>query len=89
MFTFMSASAQDITDAQKAAEEAARAIAGAPQAEVKVPRPKYWTNSLLTKIDFGQTNLTNWVAGGYNSVTLKSFIDATANYKKKDRKSVV
>lgn len=63
MFTFMSASAQDITDAQKAAEEAARAIAGAPQAEVKVPRPKYWTNSLLTKIDFGQTNLTNWAAG--------------------------
>ena len=84
MFTFMSASAQDITDAQKAAEEAARAIAGAPQAEVKVPRPKYWTNSLLTKIDFGQTNLTNWAAGGYNSVTLKSFIDATANYKKKE-----
>uniref|UniRef100_UPI00402836A6 hypothetical protein n=1 Tax=Candidatus Cryptobacteroides bacterium TaxID=3085639 RepID=UPI00402836A6 len=68
MFTFMSASAQDITDAQKAAEEAARAIAGAPQAEVKVPRPKYWTNSLLTKIDFGQPNLTNWAAGGYNSV---------------------
>lgn len=84
MFTFMSASAQDITDAQKAAEEAARAIAGAPQAEVKVPRPKYWTNSLLTKIDFGQTNLTNWAAGGYNSVTLKSFIDATANYKKEE-----
>lgn len=80
--TAVSASAQDITDAQKAAEEAAKAIAGAPQAEVQTPKPKYWTNSLLTKIDFGQTNLTNWAAGGYNSVTLKSFIDANANYKK-------
>ena len=77
-----SVSAQDVTDAQKAAEEAAMAIAGAPVAEVKVPKPRYWTNSLLTKIDFGQTNLTNWAAGGYNSVTLKSFIDANANYKK-------
>ena len=67
---------------RKAAEEAAMAIAGAPVAEVKVPKPRYWTNSLLTKIDFGQTNLTNWAAGGYNSVTLKSFIDANANYKK-------
>ncbi len=76
--------AQDISDAQKAAEEAAMAIAGAPQAEVKIKKPRYWTNSLLTKIDFGQTNLTNWAAGGYNSVTLKSFIDANANYKKND-----
>ena len=79
-----SASAQDITDAQKAAEEAAKAIADAPKAEVKTPKPKYWTNSLLTKIDFGQTSLTNWAAGGYNSVTLKSFIDANANYKKNE-----
>ena len=53
-----SVSAQDVTDAQKAAEEAAKAIAGAPVAEVKTPKPRYWTNSLLTKIDFGQTNLT-------------------------------
>ena len=80
----LSAHAQDITDAQKAAEEAARAIADAPKAEVKTPKPKYWTNSLLTKIDFGQTSLTNWAAGGYNSVTLKSFIDANANYKKNE-----
>lgn len=76
--------AQDVTDAQKAAEEAAKAIAGAPEAVVKTPKPRYWTNSLLTKLDFGQTSLTNWAAGGYNNVTLKSFIDANANYKKKD-----
>ena len=36
-----SVSAQDVTDAQKAAEEAAMAIAGAPAAEVKVPKPRY------------------------------------------------
>ena len=81
---FTSVYAQDVTDAQKAAEEAAKAIAGAPEAVVKTPKPRYWTNSLLTKLDFGQTSLTNWAAGGYNNVTLKSFIDANANYKKKD-----
>lgn len=75
---------QEVTDAQKAAEEAAKAIAEAPAAEVKEPKPKYWTNSLLTKVDFTQTSLTNWAAGGYNSVTLKSFIDANANYLKDD-----
>ena len=78
------AGAQEITDAQKAAEEAAKAIAGAPQAEVKVKKPRYWTNSLLTKLDFGQSSFTNWAAGGYNNFTLKSFIDASANYKKND-----
>ena len=46
------AGAQEVTDAQKAAEEAAKAIAGAPQAEVKVKKPRYCTNSLLTKLDF-------------------------------------
>ncbi len=80
--TALSAVAQDVTDAQKAAEEAAKAFAQAPEAEVKVKKPRYWTNSLLTKIDFTQTNLTNWAAGGYNNVTLKSFIDANASYKK-------
>lgn len=82
--TFATAFAQDVTDAQKAAEEAAKAIAGASDVEVKTPKPRYWTNSLLTKVDFGQTSLTNWAAGGYNNVTLKSFIDANANYKKND-----
>ena len=76
--------AQEITDAQKAAEEAAKAISVAPKAEVKVKKPRYWTNSLLTKVNFGQASYTNWAAGGYNNYTLKSFIDANANYKKKD-----
>lgn len=86
IFTFgwTAAFSQEITDAQKAAEEAAKAIAEAPKAEVKVKKPKYWTNSLLTKLDFGQSSFTNWAAGGYNNFTLKSFIDANANYKKKE-----
>ena len=75
---------QEITDAQKAAEEAAKAISEAPNTEEKVKKPRYWTNSLLTKIDFGQSSFTNWAAGGYNNYTLKSFIDANANYRKKE-----
>ena len=78
----LSSYAQEVTDTQKAAEEAAKAFANAPKAETKVQKPKYWTNSLLTKLDFTQTSLTSWAAGGYNNVTLKSFIDANANYKK-------
>ena len=36
---FTSVYAQDVTDAQKAAEEAAKAIASAPEAVVKTPKP--------------------------------------------------
>ena len=77
--------AQDIelTDAQKAAAEAAVALQSTPKQEVK-HKARYWTNSLKTTLEFGQTSLTNWAAGGYNSVSLKSFIDANANYKKNE-----
>ena len=71
------------TDAQKAAAEAAKALAEAPQAEQKAPKPKYWTKSLKTQINFGQTSLTNWAAGGDNTVSLASYIDGNANFKKK------
>lgn len=72
---------QELTDAQKAAAEAAAAIMNAPKTDVSLAlKPKYWKNSLTTKIDFGQTSLTNWAAGGYNSYSLKAFIDANANY---------
>lgn len=76
--------AQELTDAQKAAAEAAKAIADAPDAEQKVEKPKYWDESLKTNIKFGQTSLTNWAAGGDNTVTLQAFIDGNANYKKND-----
>ena len=78
------AGAQELTDAQKAAAEAAKAIAEAPEAEQKVEKPKYWDESLKTNIKFGQSSLTNWAAGGDNTVTLQAFIDGNANYKKDD-----
>ncbi len=79
-----SLSAQELTDAQKAAAEAAKAVASAPEVEQKVVKPKYWDNSLKNNINFGQSSLTNWAAGGDNTVTLQAFIDGNANYKKND-----
>lgn len=69
-------------DAQQAAAEAAKAIDAAQNAEVKVEKPKYWKSSLKTNVSLGQTSLTNWAAGGDNTVSLAAFIDANANYKK-------
>ncbi len=76
------AAAQELTDAQKAAADAAKAISEAPEAEKPVEKPKYWDNSLKTNIKFGQTSLTNWAAGGDNTITLAAFVDGNANYKK-------
>lgn len=73
-----------LSDAQKVAMEAAETIQSAPKADPVVPKPKYWTNSLQTKLDLGQTSLTNWAAGGYNTVSLKTFIDGNANFKKNE-----
>ena len=77
------ASAQDnqLSDVQKIAADAAVALQSAPKTE-EVKKVRYWTNSLQTKLDFGQTSLTNGAAGGYNTVSLKTFIDANANYSK-------
>ena len=72
------------SDALKAVAEAAKEITEARQEAPKVEKPKYWTNSLMTNIKFGQTSLTNWAAGGDNTVTLQAFIDGNANYKKND-----
>lgn len=74
------ASAQN--DAQSAAAQAAKAISEAPAVPVEKPRPQYWFHSLMTNINFSQTALTNWVAGGYNNSTLAANIDANANYAK-------
>lgn len=71
-------------DAQQAAAEAAKTITTAPEAKVKVEKPKYWTNSLKTQVNVGQTSLTNWAAGGDNTVSLQSFVDGNANFKKND-----
>lgn len=71
------------SDPLKVLDEAARAVEAAPKVEVETtPVPKYWKNSLQTKLDFGQTSLTNWAAGGYNTISLKTYIDGNANYAK-------
>ena len=75
--------AQD-NEALKAAVEAAKTITEAPVEEQKVKKPSNWTESLVTNIKFGQTSLTNWAAGGDNTVTLQAFVDGNANYKKND-----
>ena len=69
-------------DAQQAAADAAKAMDAAPAAEAKVEKPKYWTNSLKTNLTLGQTSLTNWAAGGDNTVSLAAYVDGNANWKK-------
>ena len=69
-------------DTQKAAAEAAAALTAATDVPVAAPKPVYWTNTVLNQINFGQTSLWNWAAGGYNNYTLAAAIDANANYKK-------
>lgn len=67
---------------QTAAAEAAAALSQAEDIPEKVEKPKYWTNTINAGINFGQTYLSQWVAGGYNSVSLTGNVDAKANYTK-------
>ena len=67
---------------QEAAAAAAAALSAAEDVPEVVEKPKYWTNTVLTNINFGQTYLSQWAAGGYNNVTLAANIDASANYAK-------
>ena len=72
--------AQD--DAQKAAAEAAAAIAEAPIVEEPKPKPIYWTKTLMTNFNFAQTALWDWAAGGNDNYTMTGYLDANANYAK-------
>ena len=71
-------------DAQQAAADAAKAMEAAPEAPVKVEKPNYWSESLKTNVTLGQTSLTNWAAGGDNTISLAAYIDGNANWKKGD-----
>lgn len=71
-------------DVQQAAADAAKAIMDAPAEQQKTEKPKYWAQSLKTQVNIGQTSLTNWAAGGDNTISLQGFIDANANWKKKE-----
>ena len=68
----LAAYAQD--DAQKAAADAAAAIAEAPQEEAAAPKPVYWTRSLMTNLNFAQTLLRDWAAGGSNNYTMTTWM---------------
>jgi len=80
VLAFMPAFAQN--DAQKAAEEAASAIAEAPKAEAPVVKPNYWKKSMMTQLNFVQSSFSNWAKGGINNVTLSAYVDANAEYAK-------
>ena len=80
----LSSAYAQMSDAQKAVAEAAKVITAAPKAAEKVEKPNYWTSSLKTQINVGQTQLTNWAAGGDNTVSLAAFIYGNANWKKGD-----
>jgi hypothetical protein len=72
-------SAQDV---QKVAAKVAETLTAAKDVPETEPKTTYWTKSILNQINFGQTSLWNWAAGGYNNYTLAAAIDANANYKK-------
>ena len=76
------AGAQNVTDAQQAAAAAAAAISEAPEAKTAAPKPNWWTNSVMTQLNFLQNSYSNWAKGGYNNVSFGAYIDANANYKK-------
>ena len=57
-------------DAQQVSADAAQAVNDAPASETKAPKPSNWTNSLKTNVTVGQPGLTNWAAGGDNTVSM-------------------
>ena len=69
-------------DAQTAAAEAAATLTAAADVPVTAPEPTFWTKYVQNNINFSQTALWNWAAGGYNNYTLAAFVDANANYAK-------
>ena len=72
--------AQD--DVLSVAAQAAKELAAAPEVEAPAPKPNYWDNSLVTNLNFIQTGYSAWAKGGNSNVTLATYIDGNANYKK-------
>lgn len=80
--TLFEANAQ--TDAQKAAAEAAAAIAATPETVAKAPKPKYWKTSLMTNLNFIQSTYCEWSKGGFDNYAASLYMDAIGNYQKKN-----
>lgn len=82
IFLPLLSAAQELTEAQKAAMNAANAISNASSGE-KAPKPVYWTNSIAFDLGLSQTWMSDWAAGGYPSVSLATGIDGKAAYERK------
>lgn len=65
-----------------AATQAAEQISRSEDIKAKAAKPDYWTRSIQTTLGLTNTQLTNWAAGGYNTVTIDSSIDGKAVYSK-------
>ena len=69
-------------DAQSAAAAAAAELAKAPEVENAEAKPNFWTSAAEFTFGLNQTSLWDWVAGGYNNLSLNSGLDANAKYEK-------
>ena len=69
-------------DAQSAAAAAAAELTKAPEVEKAEAKPNFWTSQAEFTFGFNQTSLWDWVAGGYNNLSLNSGLDANAKYEK-------
>ena len=61
----------------------AAALASAPGAFAEESAEGKWNSSIEFAVGFSQTGFFNWSAGGYNSLSLATGIDAKASYAKK------
>lgn len=74
--------AQELTDAQQAAMNAAQAISNTKVETPAAPKPNYWKNSVNFDLGLNQTWMTSWAAGGYPSVSLAAGVDGKALYER-------
>ena len=75
----INASAQDV---QSAAAAAAQELSKAAEVANEEAKPTFWTSSAKIDLGLNQTSLWDWAAGGYNTFTLNTGLDANANYAK-------
>jgi len=81
LVAILPAAAQD-GDVRDAVAAAAEVYLNAPETKPEPKKPSYWTNSLMTNINFLQTGYSNWAKGGNNNLAMSAYVDANANYAK-------
>lgn len=74
--------AQELTEAQKAAMEAANAINNTAVVQKKPSLREFWTSSIDFDLGLNQAWMTNWAAGGYPTISLAAGVDGKANFAK-------